>query len=165
MFQTSYIRRIKGEKQKRYYWQGHANEAKFLKQFHDHSKNGLTCKYKSVSVYESPLVESTSYNYFLDASDAELVYTLDRADSGNDSNSNDDADDALHTVPVKIKSRLSHTTFYDERDRLQANLGFNAWEDNDPYYCELEAESEEFFRWIPLCNSRFSKRFDSCWSQ
>ena len=104
VFQTSFTRKIKGEKQKRYCQQGHENEAKFLKQFHDHSKNGLTCKYKSVSIYESPLVESTSSNYFLDSSDAELVYTLDHTDSDNDSDSDDDADDVLYTMPVEVKS-------------------------------------------------------------
>ena len=155
IFQTTYMRKLEGENQKRYCRQGHENEAKFLKQFHDHSKNGHTGKYKSISIYESPLVESTSSNYFLDSSDAELVYTLDRTDDDSDDGSVDDTDDILYTMPVEIKSRLSHTTFYDERDRLQANLGFMAWEEDGPYYRELEGESEEFFEWIPKAQEKF----------
>ena len=49
-------------------------------------------------------------------------------------------------MPIEIKSRLSHTTFYDERDCLQVNLGFNAWTDSEASYVELETESEELFR-------------------
>ena len=63
-----------GEEQKRYCRQGHANEAKFLKQFHKHSERGLTCGYKSKAIYESPLVVSKENNYVLDSADAELVY-------------------------------------------------------------------------------------------
>ena len=65
-----------GEEQKKYCRQGHANEAKFLKQFHDHSKRRLTRRYVSDSIYESPLVESVDDAYFLDSADGELVYHL-----------------------------------------------------------------------------------------
>ena len=136
-----------GEEQKRYCRQGHANEAKFLKQFHKHSKQGLTCGYTSEAIYESPLVVSKDHNYVLDSADAELVYSYNGI---NDNDDEDDADDAvLNSIPVEIKSRLSHSTFYDERNRLQANQGLHAWEDSQPVYTELDAETEEFRKWIP----------------
>jgi hypothetical protein len=153
IFQASYMKKLVGEEQKRYCRQGHENEAKFLLQFHEHSKKGITLGYNSISVYETPLVESTSSSYFLDSADAELVFTRDVAsNSGSDS---EDDDDTLYTIPVEIKSRLSHTTFYDERERQQANLGFNAWENNQPSYVELDAASDEFFRWIPKSQEKF----------
>ena len=94
-----------GEEQKRYCRQGHANEAKFLKQFHKHSKRGLTCGYRSEAIYESPLVVSKDHDYFLDSADAELVY---RKDNQRDDDDDDDDDEGiLHSIPVEIKSRLS----------------------------------------------------------
>ena len=142
------MKKLLGEEQKRYCRQGHANEAKFLKQFHKHSEQGLTCGYRSEAIYESPLVVSKDHNYFLDSADAELVY---REDNQRDDDDDDDDDDEgiLHSIPVEIKSRLSHSTFYDERNRLEANHGLQAWEDSQPVYTELDAESEEFRKWLP----------------
>ena len=141
-----------GEEQKRYCRQGHANEAKFLKQFHKHSERGLTCGYKSKAIYESPLVVSKENNYVLDSADAELVYSYsvvpedNESDAGND---DDGGDDILNCMAVEIKSRLSLSTFYDERNRLEANHGLHAWEDSQPIYTELDAEGEEFRKWLP----------------
>ena len=58
-------------------------------------------------------------------------------------------------MAIEIKSRLSHSTFYDERERLRANRGLEAWENRDPVYVELDAGSKEFFRWIPKSQEQF----------
>ena len=144
-----------GEEQKRYCRQGHANESKFLKQFHKHSEQGLTCGYRSVAVYESPLVVSKDHNYFLDSADAELVYRKDSERDDDDDDDNDDDAGTHHSCPVEIKSRLAHSTFYDERDRLLANEGRDAWENAQPVYTELDAESEEFRKWLPKSTEQF----------
>lgn len=149
-----------GEEQKRYCRQGHANEAKFSKQFHEHSQKGLTCGYHSESIYESPLVVSKDHNYFLDSADAELVYREDKErddddDDDDDANANANANGALNSMPVEIKSRLSHSTFYDERDRLLANEGRDACENAQPVYTELDVESNLFRRWLPKSTEQF----------
>ena len=150
------MKKLLGEEQKRYCRQGHANEAKFLKQFHKHSERGLTCGYKSVSIYESPLVVSKDHPYFLDSADAELVYTHnDNGEDDDDDDDNDDGDGTLNSVPVEIKSRVSLSTFYDERNRLEANHGLQAWEDSQPVYIELNAEGEEFRKWLPKSTEQF----------
>ena len=148
-----------GEEQKRYCRQGHANESKFLKQFHKHSEQGLTCGYRSKAIYESPLVVSKGHNYFLDSADAELVYSYSAMNEDNESDddaNDDDANDVvLNSIPVEIKSRLAHSTFYDERDRLLANEGRDAWENSQPVYTELDAESDEFCTWLPKSTEQF----------
>jgi len=146
-----------GEEQKRYCWQGHANESKFLKQFHEHSKQGLTCGYTSEAIYKSPLVVSKDHNYVLDSADAELVYSYNGINDDDDNDDDDDDDDnrASNCMAVEIKSRLSHSTFYDERDRLLANEGRDAWENCQPVYTELDAESDEFRKWLPKSTEQF----------
>ena len=155
------MKKLLGEEQKRYCRQGHANEAKFLKQFHEHSQNGLTCGYRSEAIYESPLVVSKENNYVLDSADAELVYSYSVVPEDNERDDDDDDDDVddgtLLSCPVEIKSRVSHSTFYDERNRLLvlADEGLNAWENAKPVYTELDAESEEFRKWLPKTTEQF----------
>ena len=153
---TCYLKKL-GEKQKRYCRQGHDNEKKFLIQFHEHSQQGLTLEYTSESIYESPLVQSTERIFDLDSTDAELVYTERTARNDDDLESSDEDDDRseLKTMPIEIKSRLSHSTFYEERERFITNLGVEQWEKDEPVYVEVDAENQDFFRWIPKTNERF----------
>ena len=74
----------------------------------------------------------------LDSSDTELVYSF-----------GDEEDPQC--MPIEIKSRLSHSTFYAERCRLEANLGLAAFEnDGEPCYVEVEAgEGNDLSKWIP----------------
>ena len=70
-------------------------------------------------------VESTLLKGVLDSSDAELVYSKDEADEdsdNSDSDSNDDGIINLQAMPIEIKARVSHSTFYAERHLLEANL-------------------------------------------
>ena len=146
------------EQQKRYCRKGHENEAKFLEQFHKHSKQGLTLGYKSISIYETPLVQSNDQPFFKDSADGELVYTRENEDTDDDDDNDDDDDDddvQLDTMPIEIKSRLSYSTFYDERENLRANKGIVAWQQGRPVYHELDAEDDELFRWIPKSQERF----------
>ena len=99
--QKSFMKKLVGEKQKQYCRQGHLNEEKFLKQFHNHSQQGLTCNFESDSIYESPLGESRNAAYVLDSADGELVYHI--KDDGNSSNSDND-DVELYTMAIEIKS-------------------------------------------------------------
>ena len=117
------------EQQKRYCRKGHENEAKFLKQFHKHSEQGLTLGYKSISIYETPLVQSNDQPFFKDSADGELVYTRENEDTDDDDDNDDEYDDddvPLGTMPIEIKSRLSYSTFYNERENLCANWGIVA---------------------------------------
>ena len=161
VFTKSYMKKLLGEEQKRYCRQGHANEEKFLLQFHEHSKEGLTCGYLSESIYESPLVVSKEDNFFLDSSDAELVYKYNRINNDDNEDDDDDDDDdddnssPLNCMPVEVKSRLAHSTFYDERNRLYANDGLAAWENSRPVYTELDAEGDELRRWLPKSTEQF----------
>ena len=144
------------EKQKQYCRKGHENEAKFLKQFQTHSEQGYTLGYKSISIYESPLVQSNDQPFFKDSADGELVCTRENADTSSDTEDDDDDDDGdVEIIPVEVKSRLSHSTFYDERENLRANDGLVAWQQGRPVYHEVDAESRELFSWIPKTQERF----------
>lgn len=101
----SYMKKLLGEQQKLYWWQDHANEAKFPKQFHKHSQQGLTCGSKSNVIYETSLVVSTKDNFFLDFADAEIVYTH----RNNETNNDNDDNEALNSMAIKIKSCLSRS--------------------------------------------------------
>ena len=135
-----YMRKLK-DSAKKYCREGHAMEIPFLKEFHEHSAAGITCGYKSIAIYETPLVESTVITGVLDSSDAELVYEKD--------------DGSIGVLPVELKARLAHSTFYDERNRMECNLGFQAWENGEPIYVELDAESEAFYKWLPKHKESF----------
>ena len=52
-------------------------------------------------------------------------------------------------MPIEIKARVGHLTFYAKRHQLEANLGLAAFENGDPVYCEIEAEGGELHKWIP----------------
>ena len=141
-FMAWYMKKLSDEA-KKYCRAGHDMEKPFLEEFHKHSVLGLTCGYKSIAIHETPLVSSNEIKGALDSSDAELVYKM----NGDDT--------TIHTMPIELKARLSHSTFYDERNRLESNLGFAAWENGHPVYVELDAESEEFHRWIPKNKESF----------
>ena len=66
----------------------HANEAKYPKQFHKHSQQGLACGSKSNVIYETSLVVSMEDNFYLDSADAELVYTHRNNETNNDNDDN-----------------------------------------------------------------------------
>ena len=140
-FMAWYMKKL-GSEAKKYCRAGHDMEKPFLEEFHKHSTRGLTCGYKSLAIHETPLVASNEIEGALDSSDAELVYKMD-------------GDDTIRVMPVELKARLAHSTFYDERNRLEANLGLGAWENGDPIYVELDAESNEFHRWIPKHKESF----------
>jgi len=140
-FKAWYMKKLSDEA-KKYCRAGHAMERPFLRQFHKHSIDGLTCGYKSIAIHETPLlVASTVIEGSLDSSDGELIFTTD--------------DGSIGTMPIELKARLAHSTFYDERHRLEANCGLQAWENGEPIYVELDAESDEFNKWIPKHKESF----------
>jgi hypothetical protein len=109
-------------------------------------------------IIQSKIVESTSLVGALDSSDAELIYKKeDNDDSSSDSDSDSD-DVAIETMPIEIKARVAHTTFYSERNQLEANLGFSAFENGEPVYAEIDAEGGDLHRWIP----KFSAASSCC---
>jgi hypothetical protein len=58
-------------------------------------------------------------------------------------------------MPIEIKARVAHSTFYSERNQLEANLGFAAFEDGEPVYVEIDAEGGELHKWIPKHKESF----------
>jgi hypothetical protein len=52
-------------------------------------------------------------------------------------------------MPIEIKARVAHTTFYSERNLLEANCGFAAFENGEPVYVEIDAEGGDLHKWIP----------------
>ena len=90
----------------------------------------------------------------VDLSDKELVYTKDLDDSDSDSDDNSSIA-SLHTMPIGIKARIAHTTFYTERHQLEANLGLAAFENGEPVYHEINAEGGELHKWIPKHKESF----------
>jgi hypothetical protein len=100
-------------------------------------------------------VESTSLTGVLDSSDAELIYKKEQVDDYN-SDSDDGGDDGItHTMPIEIKARVAHSTFYSERQLVEANLGFKAFENGEPVYVEIDAESGDLHKWIPKHKESF----------
>jgi hypothetical protein len=95
-------------------------------------------------------VESTSLMGALDSSDAELIYKKE-----DDDDSDDDSDAALELMPIEIKARVAHTTFYSERLLLEANLGLAAYENGEPVYAEIDAEGGDLHKWIPKHKESF----------
>lgn len=86
---------------------------------------------------DAELVYMRRMDDFLDQLNYEKLTATEPTDCDNDDHSNDDL---LRTMPIEIKSRLSHSTFYDERGRLRTNRGLEAWENDQPDYVELHAE-------------------------
>jgi hypothetical protein len=43
-------------------------------------------------------------------------------------------------MPIEIKARVAHSTFYSERQLIEANLGLAAYESGEPFYVEIDAE-------------------------
>ena len=138
VFRASFMRPLKDEA-KKYCRQGHALERPFLQQFFEHSQQGKTRNYKALAIFETPLVQSSVADQppgVLDSSDAELVYSFD--------------DSEPLAMPIEIKSRVAHTTFYAERLRLEANLGLAAFEnDGEACYVEIDADGNDLSKWIP----------------
>ena len=66
-------------------------------------------------------VESTLLKGVLDSLDAELIYSKNE-DEDSDSSDDDSIIASLHTMPIEIKARVAHLTFYAERHQLEANL-------------------------------------------
>jgi hypothetical protein len=92
----------------------------------------------------------------LDSSDAELIYKKEEDHNDSDSDSDSDSDDvAIETMPIEIKARVAHTTFYSERNQLEANLGFAAFENGEPVYAEIDAEGGDLHKWIPKHKESF----------
>jgi hypothetical protein len=58
-------------------------------------------------------------------------------------------------MPIEIKARVAHSTFYSERNQLEANLGFKAFEDGEPVYVEIDAEGGQLHKWIPKHKESF----------
>ena len=56
---------------------------------------------------------------------------------------------------IEIKSRLSYSTFYDERENLCANRGIVVWQHGQLVYHKLNTEDDELFCWIPKSQERF----------
>ena len=60
-------------------------------------------------------------------------------------------------MPVKIKTKVTHSMFYKERNNLESNVvatnGLRAYEDTemggDPLYIKIDAESGCLDKWIP----------------
>ena len=109
--------------------------------------------------YSTLIVESTSITGALDSSDAELIYKKeednDDSNSGSDSDSEDGNNNETDTMPIEIKARVAHTTFYTERELIEANLGFKAFENGEPVYVEIDAESGQLHKWIPKHKESF----------
>jgi hypothetical protein len=92
----------------------------------------------------------------LDSSDAELIYKKeDHAANDSGSDTDDDDDIAIETMPIEIKARVAHSTFYSERQLIEANLGLAAYERGEPYYVEIDAEGGELHKWIPKHKESF----------
>jgi hypothetical protein len=58
-------------------------------------------------------------------------------------------------MPIEIKARVAHSTFYSERNQLEANLGFAAFEEGEPVYTEIDAEGGNLHKWIPKHKESF----------
>jgi hypothetical protein len=116
----------------------------------------LLSVYIYTSFYYTQPVESTSITGALDSSDAELVYKIEGGvANGSDSDTDDDDDIAIETMPIEIKARVAHSTFYSEREQVEANSGLAAFEHGDPVYFEIDAEGGELHKWIPKHKESF----------
>ena len=151
VFKASFMKPLKDDA-KKYCRKGHELERPFLEQFFEHSRQGKTVGYNALAIYETPLVESSLESLpdsFLDSSDAELVYSNRDGDSDDEDSDDEGVVESL-AMPIEIKSRVSLSTFYAERLRVEANLGHQAFEnDGEPHYIELDAEGEDLSKWIP----------------
>jgi hypothetical protein len=58
-------------------------------------------------------------------------------------------------MPIEIKARVANTTFYTERELVEANLGFRAFENGEPVYVEIDAEGGDLHKWIPKHKESF----------
>ena len=58
-------------------------------------------------------------------------------------------------MPIEIKARVAHSTFYSERQLIEANLGLAAYERGEPYYVEIDAEGGDLHKWIPKHKESF----------
>ena len=58
-------------------------------------------------------------------------------------------------MPIEIKARVAHSTFYAERHQLEANLGLAAYENGEPVYHEIDAEEGDLHKWIPKHKESF----------
>ena len=62
-------------------------------------------------------------------------------------------------MPIEIKARVTHSTFYSERDHLEINVeaskGYQAYENGEPIYTEIDAEGGDLFKWIPKRQESF----------
>ena len=75
-----------------------------------------------------------------------MFYTKDDVSNTSDSNNDDNIIDSLSTMPIEIKARVAHTTFYAKRHQLETNgeatEGLAAFENGEPVYHEINAEGE-----------------------
>ena len=58
----------------------------------------------------------------VDSSDGEFVYTKDEVSDNSDSDDDDKLIDSLLTMPIEIKAKVAHTTFYAKRHQLETNI-------------------------------------------
>ena len=146
VFKASFMKPLKHEA-KKYCRKGHALEHPFLRQFFEHSRRGFTGRFNALAIHDTPLVQSTCNGLpagALDSSDAELVYSI-RGD-----------DEQSFAMPIEIKARVAATTFFAERHQLESNLGLAAFESRlDPTYVELDAETDDVWKWIPKHKESF----------
>ena len=153
---ASFLKPLKGES-KEYCRKGHAMEPIFMNQLHEHSKAGLTGKYKIHAVHSSPLVEHINKPYFVDSADGELVYSLQNEEIESESEDNDEqeSEEIIDCMPIEFKARLSIGTFFSERNNMAANLGAEVWENGEPVYLHMRADDPNFFKWIPRSSENF----------
>ena len=88
-----------------------------------------------------------------------MFYTKDDVSNTSDSNNDDNIIDSLSTMPIEIKARVAHTTFYAERHQLETNVeateGMAAFENGEPVYHSINAEGGELQKWIPKRKESF----------
>jgi hypothetical protein len=58
-------------------------------------------------------------------------------------------------MPVEIKARVAHTTFYSEKQLLEANNGLDAFKNGEPVYVGIDAEGGYLHKWIPKHKESF----------
>ena len=88
-----------------------------------------------------------------------MFYTKDDVSNTSDSNNDDNIIDSLSTMPIEIKARVAHTTFYAKRHQLETNVeateGMAAFENGEPVYHSINAEGGELQKWIPKHKESF----------
>lgn len=95
-------------------------------------------------------------------SDAEFIYSKeDGSSSDSESDSRSEIDDGAmdKLMPIEIKARVTHSTYYTERNQLEINVeatkGYMAYKNGEPIHAEITAEGGELHKWIPKRKESF----------